>query len=556
MEVTAGGRLRAVLVTAAVLGIVLAGCGSSAEEGASPDTAPPGQSAADVTVAPTGEPRSGGKVVYGVEGETDGFDPTASRWATAGMTIGLALFDPLMAVDADGVPRPFLAEAVEPDAEATSWTIRLRPDVSFHDGSPVDAEAVVTNIEAHRASLLTSSAMSPVETVTAVDPATVRVDMKVPWAAFGAALTAQIGFVAAPTQLADPEGSRNPVGSGPFEFSSWRTDDRLNVVRNPDYWQAGLPYLDEVEFRPTRDELGRINALVTGQIDVLHTSNAGSIADLRNRAAAGELQLVEDRGEGEEAMVMFNLERPPFDDLRARQAVAHAFDRETFNDLVNDGVTEVAHGPFHPDSKWFVETDALTFDLAEARRLVAEYEAEKGPLAFTYSTAATPELQESAQIAQSMMAEAGMDVTIETFDQPTLISNAVGGEFQATSWRQFGATDPDVDSVWWASTTEDGQDNFLNFANLADDQIDEALRRGRQSSDEAERRAAYGDLQRRMAELVPYVFASHSLWAVAADNDVRGLTNGPLPDGTPSLPLGGMGSLGGTQRLTHMWLER
>jgi hypothetical protein len=59
-----------------------------------------------------------------------------------------------------------------------------------------------------------------------------------------------------------------------------------------------------------------------------------------------------------------------------------------------------------------------------------------------------------------------------------------------------------------------------------------------------------------MAELVPYVFASHSLWAVAADNDVRGLTNGPLPDGTPSLPLGGMGSLGGTQRLTHMWLER
>src|SRR5690606_13441593 len=137
-----------------------------------------------------------------------------------------------------------------PNEDGTVWTIGLREGVVFHDGTPVDAEAVKQNLEAHMSSGLTGSAVSPIETVTVEDPLTVRVDMKIPWAAFGSALTSQVGFVQAPSQIADPEGNRKPVGSGPFRFTKWVTDASLDTERNEDYWREGLPYLDGVQFTP------------------------------------------------------------------------------------------------------------------------------------------------------------------------------------------------------------------------------------------------------------------------------------------------------------------
>ena len=123
-------------------------------------------------------------------------------------------------------------------------------------------------------------------------------------------------------------------------------------------------------------------------------------------------------------------------------------------------------------------------------------------------------------------------------------------------WRQFGAPDPDVDYVWWHSETADGDVNFLNFARLYDEQVDDALQRGREQTDPTAREEAYADFQRRLTELIQYVWLNHSVWTVAADNDIRDITNGPLPDGEESLPIGGTGTFGGTHRLTQVWLER
>ena len=159
------------------------------------------------------------------------------------------------------------------------------------------------------------------------------------------------------------------------------------------------------------------------------------------------------------------------------------------------------------------------------------------------------------QVLAGMWNQAGMEVQLKTSDQTTFISDALVGNYQANLWRQFGAPDPDTDLIWWQWKTVDGDDNILNFARLHDQQVDDALLRGRTSIDEADRKEAYADFQHRLSELIPYIWLGHSVWVVAADQQVRDITNGDLPDGSAPLPMGGTGTFGGTHRLTQVWME-
>ena len=552
-------RLLGVLAAVAVLGLVAGACSSAsddAEEGA--DTSVRGVAQTDVTITSDGEPTPGGRLVYGLEAETDGFDPTKNRWAISGMMVGMAVYDPLTAMDVDAQPRPYLAESVTPNTTYDQWTITLRPDVTFHDGTPLTGEAVKATIEGHQGSVLTSSAVGPVDTVDydPANPLQAVVNMKQPWVAFPAALTSQIGFVVSPDTLTDPDGSRNPVGTGPFAFREWVPGAQWVGDGYDGYWREGLPYLDEVEFRPFPEAQSRAQALEGGELDIMHTSNAETIVQFRELAANGEFQIVEDRGEGEESFIMLNLDSAPLDDVRVRRAIAHATDVDTYVASVSAGVPLVARGPFNPASPWYVEPTFPSFDLAEAQRLIEEVEAEKGPVSFSLGTTPAPESTAAVQLLQQMWQDAGMDVEITTVDQTQFISDAIAGNYQANLWRQFGAPDPDVDYVWWASETTDGDTNILNFARWYDEEKDAALLAGRTEPDVEARRQAYADLQEYMSRDVPYIWLSHTVWAIIANNDVRNITNQTLPDGEEALPLGGTGTFGGTHRLVQTWLDR
>jgi peptide/nickel transport system substrate-binding protein len=124
------------------------------------------------------------------------------------------------------------------------------------------------------------------------------------------------------------------------------------------------------------------------------------------------------------------------------------------------------------------------------------------------------------------------------------IALAIGGNFDALAWRQFSSPDPDGEYQWWHSGST------LNFARLADDEIDAALERGRAESDEEARREAYADLQNRMAEIVPYVWFNHVQWYIVADESVHDIPNGPLPDGEESMPF-----QAGAHRTAQIWRE-
>ncbi len=539
--------------------LLASGCGSSSKDSGSSTASTTPQ---DVVIAPDGPPQTGGTLTYGLASESDGWNPTQGRWATDGTQVGMAIFDPLAAYNADGDWAPYLAESFTPNADFTEWTIKLRPDVTFQNGTPFTAAAVVKTLNAHRQSALTKPTFANVDSLEATDPLTVTVKMNAPWAAFPVALTGQAGVMPAPEQLDDPNGSSNPIGTGPFTFVSWTPDKDLVLKRNPNYWQKDangqqLPYLDGVRFVPIPDDGARTASIQTGDIDMTHTTEIGSIDTFRSMAASGQLQMVEQRGAAEVTFAQFNMLEPPFDDIRAREAAVHAIDQQKWIDVATQGENQAATSVFRPSSKWYYDADYPSYDLEEAKRLVGEYEADKGPLEFSYSTLSTPVATQQGELIKSMLEEAGMKVTVKSTEASSFIVDGALGQYQMIQWGQFGSPDPDYEHVWWYSANASPVGQLaLNFPRNKDPLVDEALNKARSTDDFETRKQAYIDLQKRFAADVPYAFLDYPTPVKVAQNKVRGMLQDTLPDGEASIPMGGPGSFSLVTRLTQTWLAQ
>jgi ABC-type transport system substrate-binding protein len=535
------------------------GPGGTGPGGTGSQGAPPGQGAQpNVTQATSGAPKTGGTIAYGLEAETSGWNPTVDRWAISGDDVAMALFDPLVALDKDSNPQPYLAQKLDPSPDYKTWTVTLRPNIKFSDGSPLTAAAVQQTYQAHLKSGLTRPALGPLQTIDVVDDLTVRFNMSSPWAVFPASLVGQAGVIPAPSQLnMGDAASSNPIGTGPFKLQSWTRDSELVAVKNPSYWRKDkngtqLPYLDGVTFKPLPENSQRTAAFDSGQIQMFHTDDGPTIEKERAAAQAGNLQVVEDHGETEEGFVMLNTSAPPFDKLSARQAVAYATDRDAYVEALDNGVNDVADGVFTKNSPWYIDSKFPTFDLDKAKQYVQQYQQETGqPLKFSIGVGGQDTVR-NAQFLQDEWKQAGMDASVNVVEQGSFITQALGGQYQANLWRQFGSPDPDADALWWLSANAQGP-LTLNFARNQDPKIDAALQQGRETQDVTMRKQAYATLQQQFTADIPYVWLDRSLWIVVSKNNVRGIENGPLPDGQEALPIGGAG-FPGVQFLTQTWL--
>ena len=538
--------------------VLAAACGSAKKADDTSGTTPGADASAssnNIVKTPSGPPHTGGKLVFGLDAETDGWNPTSNRWSAAGTTVANAIFDPLAAWDADYHTQPYLAQALDHNDDYTVWTIKLRPGITFHDGEQVDATAVKKDLDAIKASVLTTATFKPISEIKAVDAETVEVDMSIPWSAFPVNLTAQAGMVAAPKMLDDTtNGSRQPVGSGPFVFEKWTPDSVFSAKKNTSYWRKDdngtqLPYLDEVDFVPIPEPQSGYDALRAGDVNLMVTSNQQIIGKLKADAASGEIQYVQSAGETEESSVMLNTVKAPLDDNRVRTALAYATDQAAIANISGTSADQIATGPFVPGTHWAIDTGYPTFDLAKAKDLVAQVQAEKGPLSINLQCTDNAEVVQVCQALAAMWGEAGLKVAITNMDQAKLINNALSGDYQATIWRQFGFPDPDGDQVWWNGANTQPP-IALNMARNSDPVLDAALYVGRTSADDFERKLAYITVQQQLSKDVPYLWLSHIPWGLGAQNTVRGIDSAPLPDGAPGAVF-----VNGVERVTGIWLD-
>jgi peptide/nickel transport system substrate-binding protein len=479
-------------------------------------------------------PRRGGNLTFATEAEINSFDARQGAWDSTGLCYARTVFDPLFTQGADGSVQPYLAQSISHNPEYTQWTIKLRPGIMFHDGSPLDASVVKANLDGVAKSPLTGPALFNLDTVTVVDAMTVMVSTKIPWVPFPIYLTGQLGHMAGLKQLADITGKASPIGTGPFVFKEWVPGDHFTATRNPNYWRQGLPYLDSITWKPIPDPQSRGNSLKAGNIDALHSSDTQNVADFMNNSSYNQVNdLNSVLGEPDQAFVMLNVAVPPLDDLRVRQALAYATDRQKYINTLGNGLTKPSDGPFTKGSPYFGPTGYPGFDQAKAKALVAEYQAAKGPISFKFGIINTAKGRQQNELLQAMWKEVGITTEIQQVEQSPYILNAIVGAYQAQGWRQFNTSDPDGNFVWWHSSTAlPVGKQALNFARNKDPQIDQALITGRTNPDPAARAEAYKSIATRFGTDIPYIWISPAVWIVAAGTKIQGVGKGTLPDGT------------------------
>ena len=332
-----------------------------------------------------GKPVPGGKVVYGLEGGTTSFCLPRAQLAISGIMVAQSVYDTLTEPNDKSESVPYLAKSVEPNATFDQWTITLRPGITFHDGTPLNAAAVAQNINAWKAGLLLGFVFGNIDSVTTPDNMTVVVKTKVPWVAFPSYLwsTGRTG-IAAPAQLNnDATCDTNMIGTGPFKLKDFNpTTGDVDVVKNPNYWRKGFPYLDEIQWKIQEDGDQRVNGLQGGQFDVIH-DDAGKNLKTIEGFGGGFTTDLEPAGYRESGQALLNVTRPPLNDLNIRRAMAMGTDRDALNQIANDGKWTISNSVF--DSKVMGSRQGLGLPAAqpdrgeEAGRCVQEQSRWPGP---------------------------------------------------------------------------------------------------------------------------------------------------------------------------------
>ncbi len=523
-------RPTSLLTLLVALALLAASCGGKSSDSGGP-----------VDGDDAGDPVRGGSVTMALEAETgDGWCLPEAQLAISGIQIATSIYDTLTVPNGDTEFVPYLAEAVEPNDEFTEWTITIRDGITFHDGSPLNAEVVKNNLDAYRgqyegrAALLFIFVLDNIDTVEATGAMEVTVTTKVPWAAFPAFLhsSGRLGMIAQ-AQLDNADScDRDLIGTGPFKLKSWDKGREFVAVKNPDYWQMApdgepYPYLDEIRFTPVIEGEQRINGLQSGTLDLAYLGAAEDFITVNNLAEDGVLKYRDSNANGEVTFLQVNSSKPPFDDVRIRKAFALGVDRGDLNEVINRGLFTLANGPFAEGSVGYLEDSGFPLepDMAEAKRLIADWESENGPLPpITYQATPGKTTQEVAVYLQQAANQIGVDLNIQTVQQDKLIDNAISGEYDIMGFRNYPGGDPDQLYVWFNSASP------ANFGRINDPEIDALLDEGRSETDPQKRKMIYEDLNREFGKDFWSIWTTQVTWRVASVPEVFGYSLDTLPD--------------------------
>jgi peptide/nickel transport system substrate-binding protein len=461
------------------------------------------------------------------------------------------------------------------------WTFTVRSGITFHDGTALDAAAVVKNLQLTGTGLLIAGAIKDYGknadgtlAIEATGDMTFTIttgfggDLSQPlsWPSLPLTLAGQLGMIASPTWLdatvADPSLESKPVGTGPFVFESYAPRDKLVVTRNENYWMtdaAGnqLPYLDSIEYRVIEDSEIAADALRNGDIDIFSTSASLVISDFREDAET--FPMIEQDSLTETNYLLINLDQPgALQDQRVRCALSQAIDRVELIEATGGGILEPANGLFSPGQEGYLDDNG--FDIAQdidaAAAAIEAYEAETGEeVSIKYGTTTSQINAQIADLLEGYWTEIGADFEYIQVPQDSFITTALFGDpnFFIYGWRNHAGTTIDSQYFWWHSSAAAAAPGLaLNFGRLRDDVVDQNLELARVSEDPADRQAAAEEVNRRMAEQCFQIPISWTLWGTPHTPAIQGLGGFTLPDGETSKDGAGFSG----QFYTHaLWID-
>ncbi len=452
------------------------------------------------------------RLVFGLSGDPDTLDPHGTTGTLTFQTMR-SVYDTLVEPDRDGEIVPALAESWEVHDEGLRWVFHLRSGVVFHHGRRLSAEDVRATLERLRDPDFASPSAheySAIEAINTPDDSTVELVLSEPYAPLLATLASGWSAIL-PADLLQQNhdfGSR-PVGTGPFRFERWVRDSEILLTRNSDYWQQGLPYLEEVQFRIITEQAVLAQALLAGRIDVADIVVEPELSMLQ---AADNVKLYESTS----ALVMvlaMNTRRSPLDDLDVRRGINAAIDKQAIMDTAYAG-GEVVGTFMDVSNPYYVDfTDLHPYDPDFARQVAGKIEGTR-ELVISLPQNFEPHVR-AGEMYHEMLRNAGFRVRTQLVDWSTWLSDVYrGGQFDLTVIGHTGKLDPHGRLAQFGTA-----DTYVGWV---DTPTAEAIDAARVEQDPEIRRELYTIALRRMAEQLPFVFVGSPYSYVGLNADLTG----------------------------------
>ena len=457
--------------------------------------------------------KEGGTLTIGVSADPVTLDPAlmASFFET---TIQYCLFEPLLHQRPDLSIEPGLASVDVRDPLHYDFT--LRAGLTFHDGTPVDAEAARFNLSRLLDPATGSprrAELEPVERIDVTGERTFTITLKRPFAPFLQLMALRAGLLVSPTAVrsAGAEFGSRPVGAGPYKLVRWRKNAELELERFDGYWRGPVA-IPRVVYRPFPDDTVRLTNLRAGAVQLIDAVPPQSVADLARQPG-----FVVQNGPGLGFMAFsFNMTRPPFSDPRLRRAFALAVDRDVVRRVAYSSTGSVAFGGIPPLAGWAFDAGfrPLLPDVDAAKRAVRETGLTL-PIAVTITIPNSPVLVRIAEILQVQVAQAGFRAEIRRIDFASLISVLRQRDFDLASSPWSGRSDPDGNLFTYFTIS--GPNNFAGYTS---DDVTRLLEDARQEVDQRRRAQLYRRAETIIADDLPMLFLMFPATIQASSSDL------------------------------------
>ncbi|BBO74804.1 peptide ABC transporter substrate-binding protein [Desulfosarcina widdelii] len=465
-------------------------------------------------------PRKGGTLRFGTENDFAGFEvlQSSSRLAINGSIAANTIMEPLFRMDNEEHLIPVLGLSAAQSEDGKTWTINLRKNVKFHDGTVFNADAVVH----HWNRLLNPenkfrgrAAMGPIVSVTKLDEYTIQYNLKHPWLPFKRVIGSTRGLVQLiPSSKSVESGNQNraPVGTGPFRLKEWKSGDAFTVVKNPDYWEKDVPFLDEIVFKPMTDSQTRYASLQSGQVDIIWMDRGNLI----NKAKAdNSLRVYTSEDNGAEIFIL-NTSVPPLDDVNVRRALAHAHNQERQVEMVYKGSIPVVHHPF--GSQCACSSDGYrAYNPDRARKLLAGY---GQPVELEVLHSSSKRGRDTGEITQRLFKDVGVTANPAGFDFGPVIKKVLSGQYQVSTWRI--SSRPDQGPALFLSLHSKSRANFSRYKNP---EMDKLLVAQRLETDPDRRNEILCKIARLINDDVPFLYRGGMRSHVIASKNLEGLSS-------------------------------
>ncbi|HKK48545.1 MAG TPA: ABC transporter substrate-binding protein [Alkalispirochaeta sp.] len=478
-------------------------------------------------------------LVVGQIAEPNALDPHTVT-AVNDFRILVNLYDGLVRFqDGSLAVEPALATDWEISDDGTVYTFELRQGVTFHDGTPFNAEAVKFNFdrmldESHpyydTGPFPLSFYFSAIQETRVVDEYTVQLILGEPFAPLMSNLAYPTGLLVSPTAVEThgAEFGRNPVGTGAFQFVEWQSNTNVTVEANENYWDGPVG-VEQVIFRPITDANTRVTEMLSGGLDLMVEVPPDSVQVFEQR---DEFTVYEQAGPHLWFLIL-NLREGPFTSKAMRQAVNYAIDKEGLVENVLQGTATVADSPIPPAFDWAYneDLDPYPYDPARAQELIEEAGYDGEELVF-YVTEGGSGMLDPVPMGTAIQADleaVGIDVSIETYEWNTFLGRVNPGLEGKADMAQMAwmTNDPDTLPFLALRTAAWPEEGGFNSGYYSNPEVDELLAQARRSTDQSERARLYREVQEIVYDDAPWVFVANWQQNAVAVSDLQNFSLQP-----------------------------